>query len=70
MSALKSYRHALTGKTGKYSDAVAKLFPELELIEAEPEAIFVPAETETVFEQPADGKGDSPRRNNKREVAY
>lgn len=37
MSKFRSYRHALTGKVGEFSEAVAKLFPHLEPVDVAPE---------------------------------
>lgn len=44
MSQLRSYKHALTGKVGQYSDAVAALFPELRPVDAAPEPIAIPVD--------------------------
>lgn len=35
VSELKTYRHEHTGKVGQFSDAVARIFPQLKLVVAE-----------------------------------
>lgn len=73
MSQLRSYKHVKTGKVGQYSDAVARLFPSLQLVGAPLEddaaQAFEPAIVDSEDVSSVDEENDSPRKKSKREVA-